>query len=166
MSEVGHTAERGHPTPLTYVKVALTLSAITGIEVGLFYIDMVPALFVACFFILSATKFVMVALFYMHLRYEARLFSTLFFGGVILALIVVVSVLAIFGVLLVDPTRESQDQIKAGSEHAKTVIEQPSAMVSLSGGSIDGMSLVLPPTSTLSISTVHGDRIPGPSVVL
>jgi cytochrome c oxidase subunit 4 len=166
MSEVGHTAERGHPTPLTYVKVALTLSAITGIEVGLFYIDMVPALFVACFFILSATKFVMVALFYMHLRYEARLFSTLFFGGVVLALIVVVSVLAIFGVLLVDPTRESQDQIKSGSEHAKTVIEQPSAMVSLSGGSIDGMSLVLPPTSTLSISTVHGDRIPGPSVVL
>ena len=108
MSETQHAPERGHPTPFTYVKVAFALSLITGIEVGLFYIDMVPALFVACFFILSATKFVMVALFYMHLRYEARLFSTLFFGGVTLAIIVVVSVLAIFGVLLVDPTRESQ----------------------------------------------------------
>ena len=146
MSEAEHTGERGHPTPLTYVKVALTLSFITAVEVGIFYIDMVPALFVACFFILSATKFVMVALFYMHLRYEARLFSTLFFGGVLLAMIVVVAVLAIFGVLLVNPSRESQEQIKAGTEHAGTVIEQPGAMVSLNGGSINGMSLVLPST--------------------
>ncbi len=146
MSESEHTQERGHPTPLTYVKVALTLSFITLVEVGLFYIDMVPALFVACFFILSATKFVMVALFYMHLRYEARLFSTLFFGGVALAIVVVVAVLSIFGVLLVNPSRESQEEIKAGTEHSGGVIEQPGAMVSLNGGSINDLSLVLPPT--------------------
>ena len=146
MSDAEHTQERGHPTPLTYVKVALTLSFITAVEVGIFYIDMVPALFVACFFILSAIKFVMVALFYMHLRYEARLFSTLFFGGVLLAMIVVVAVLALFGVLLVNPSRESQEEITAGTDHASTIIEQPGAMVSLNGGSINGLSLLLPPS--------------------
>ena len=144
MSEAGHTP--GHPTPITYVKVALTLSFITAVEVGIFYIDMVPALFVACFFILSAIKFVMVALFYMHLRYEARLFSTLFFGGVLLAMIVVVAVLALFGVLLVNPSRESQEEITAGTDHAGTIIEQPGAMVSLNGGSINGLSLLLAPS--------------------
>lgn len=149
MSEAEHTRERGHPTPLTYVKVALTLSFITAVEVGIFYIDMIPALFVACFFILSATKFVMVALFYMHLRYDARLFSTFFFGGVLLAMIVVVAVLAIFGTLLVNPSRESQEQIKAGSEHARAIIEQPGSMGSLHEGSIGGKSLVLPPTHTV-----------------
>ena len=156
MSEAEHTPEHGHPTPLTYVKVALTLSAITAVEVGLFYLDMVPAMFVACFFVLSATKFVMVALFYMHLRYEARLFSTLFFGGVVLAMIVVVSVLAIFGTLLVNPTKESQDQIKASAEHAMTTIEQPGAIVSLTSGSIDGLSLVLPHTGTGNVNLSNG----------
>ena len=148
MSEAEHTREQGHPTPLTYVKVALTLSFITAVEVGIFYIDMVPALFVACFFILSAIKFVMVALFYMHLRYDARLFSTFFFGGLLLAMAVVVAVLALFGVLLVNPSRESQEEIKAGTDHAAAIIEQPGAMVSLHNGSIDGKTLVLPATHT------------------
>ena len=160
MSEAAHTPERGHPTPLTYVKVAITLSAITAVEVGLFYLDMVPAMFVACFFILSATKFVMVALFYMHLRYEARLFSTLFFGGVVLAMIVVVSVLAIFGTLLNNPTKESQEQIKASAEHAKTTIEQPGAMVSLTSGNIAGMSLIMPHTRTGNVSLSNGHGTP------
>ncbi len=163
MSETQHAPERGHPTPFTYVKVAFALSLITGIEVGLFYIDMVPALFVACFFILSATKFVMVALFYMHLRYEARLFSTLFFGGVTLAIIVVVSVLAIFGVLLVDPTRESQEAIKESEVHAATMVEQPEAMVSLTGGSINGMSLVLPSYNAGTDITLATDADGSPS---
>ena len=135
--------------------MALTLSFITAVEVGIFYIEMVPALFVACFFILSATKFVMVALFYMHLRYDARLFSTLFFGGVVLAMVVVVAVLAIFGTLLVNPTRESQEAIKAGTEHAGTVIEQPVPMTSMIGGSIDGASLELPTSSPLNALGIH-----------
>ena len=96
MSEAGHTRERAHPTPLTYVRVAFTLAAITGVEVGLFYVDMTPALFVACFFVLSATKFALVAMFYMHLRYEAKLFSTLFFAGLALAVAVVFTLIALF----------------------------------------------------------------------
>ena len=144
MSETEHTQHRGHPTPLTYVKVALTLSVITLIEVGLFYLEMTPALFVACFFILSATKFVMVAMFYMHLRYETRLFSTLFFGGVVLAMLLVVAVLAIFGILMVNPSRESQEEIKASAEHASAVVEQPGAMANLTLGGSHGLSFSHP----------------------
>ena len=37
-SESAHT---GHPTPLTYFKVAMVLSIITAIEVGVFYLEFV-----------------------------------------------------------------------------------------------------------------------------
>ncbi len=46
--------------------------------------------------ILSATKFVIVVLFYMHLRYDSPLFSRVFFGPLMLALFVVISLVILF----------------------------------------------------------------------
>jgi cytochrome c oxidase subunit 4 len=50
--------------------------------------------------VLSATKFALVAMFYMHLRYDARLFSGLFVGGLALALTVFLAVLSLFTFLV------------------------------------------------------------------
>ena len=118
MSQSTHTQEPAHPTPFTYVRVAVILAIITGVEVGLFYVDMAPAAFVGSFFVLSATKFALVAMFYMHLKYDARLFSGLFVGGVLLATVVLVSVLAIYGTLVVNPA-------KAGEEKALALAAEP-----------------------------------------
>ena len=128
MSQSTHTREPAHPTPFTYVRVAFILAAITGAEVGLFYVDMAPAAFVASFFVLSATKFALVALFYMHLRYDARLFSGLFVGGLLLAMTVLVSVLAIFGTLLNNPARlarEAQAAVPATPTPTPTASASP-----------------------------------------
>ena len=46
--------------------------------------------------ILSGAKFALVAMFYMHLRYDAKLFSALFVGGLVLAFGVGISLLALF----------------------------------------------------------------------
>ena len=86
----------GHPTPLTYFKVAVTLSVITAAEVGIFYIEDLGIGIVPILVVLSTVKFAMVAMFYMHLRYDARLFSGFFLGGLLLAISIVLAVLALF----------------------------------------------------------------------
>ena len=91
-----HPAESGHPTPLTYFKVAMTLSAITAVEVGIFYIEDLGKGIIPILVVLSGAKFALVAMFYMHLRYDARLFSAFFVGGLALAVAVVLAVLALF----------------------------------------------------------------------
>mgnify|MGYP002174452667 CR=1 FL=1 len=86
----------GHPTPGTYFKVALILSAITAIEVGIFYITALGKGIIPVLTVLSIAKFALVAMFYMHLRYEHKLFTTLFFAGVALAVAVVFALIALF----------------------------------------------------------------------
>ena len=86
----------GHPTPLTYFKVAMTLSVMTAIEVGVFYIEDLGKGIIPVLAVLSIAKFALVAMFYMHLRYESRLFSTFFVAGLVLAVSVVFAVLALF----------------------------------------------------------------------
>ena len=83
-------AQGAHPTPFTYLIVAISLSVITAVEVGVFYITELGRGIIPVLAVLSGLKFALVAMFYMHLRYEAKLFTTLFFTGVALAVAVVV----------------------------------------------------------------------------
>ena len=96
MAEESHQAVGGHPTPLTYFKVAITLTVITAAEVAIFYVEDLGKGIIPVLVILSATKFALVAMFYMHLRYEARLFSGLFVGGLALAFAVGLALLGLF----------------------------------------------------------------------
>lgn len=89
-------AQAAHPTPLTYLKVAIALSAITAVEVGVFYINDLGHVIIPVLAVLSGVKFALVAMFYMHLKYEAKLFTTLFFVGVGLAVAVVFTLIALF----------------------------------------------------------------------
>jgi len=89
-------AHTGHPTPLTYFKVAMALAAITATEVGVFYIEDLGKGIIPVLVILSGIKFALVAMFYMHLRYDARIFSWFFVGGLLLAISVVMAVLGLF----------------------------------------------------------------------
>jgi heme/copper-type cytochrome/quinol oxidase subunit 4 len=84
-AHVDHTS--GHPTWRTYVVVGFILTAITGLEV-------VPALLT-----LSAIKFAIVVLFYMHLKFDDRLFSRVFVAPLFLAALVVIGMIILFKVL-------------------------------------------------------------------
>ena len=86
----------GHPTPMTYFKVAVTLSVITAIEVGIFYVTWVGHGIIPILVVLSGVKFALVIMFYMHLKYDARLFSGMFLGGLGLATCVVLALMALF----------------------------------------------------------------------
>ncbi len=94
-----HSAEAvhtGHPTPRTYFIVAMILAGITAVEVAVFYATWLGHGIIPVLAILSIVKFVLVAMFYMHLRYDARLFSTLFVGGLALAFTVVFALIGLF----------------------------------------------------------------------
>ncbi len=96
------TSHAAHPTPLLYVKIALLLAVLTGIEVALFYLEeTVGALAVPLLIILAFLKFVIVIGYYMHLRYEKPLLSRFFSAGFVLAILVYAVVLGTFGVLAI-----------------------------------------------------------------
>lgn len=85
-----------HPGPRQYVGVALVLAIITSIEVAIYYVDALKSLLVPMLIFFSFIKFVLVALWFMHLRFDSRLFRRLFVTGLILALVVFSVVLSIF----------------------------------------------------------------------
>ena len=89
-------AHTGHPTPRTYFIVAMVLSAITAVEIAVFYVTWLGHGIIPVLAILSTAKFALVAMFYMHLRYDGRLFSSLFVGGLALAFSVVFALIGLF----------------------------------------------------------------------
>ena len=101
-----HTASHGahaHPTWKQYKWVALILFVITIVEVWVYYIPSFVAsrLFVPSLLIMSAVKFAIVVMFYMHLKYDSRLFRALFTGPLIIAVITIISLMFLFGHLAV-----------------------------------------------------------------
>ena len=94
-----HAAEHHHPDWSTYKWVALILAAITALEVWIYYLPSIKEskFFVPVLLFLSALKFGIVVAFYMHLKYDARLFRFLFTGPLTIACITIVSLLFLFG---------------------------------------------------------------------
>ena len=78
-----------------YVRIAAILAAITALEVATYYVDL-GALFLPSLLIMMAVKFYIVVSFFMHLRYENKLFSWVFYAGLYLAMIVYGIFLATF----------------------------------------------------------------------
>jgi cytochrome c oxidase subunit 4 len=74
-----------HPGPAEYVKIAVILASITFVEVAVYYVDALEDLLIPILIVLSTTKFALVAMWFMHLKFDNRIFSWLFVGGIILA---------------------------------------------------------------------------------
>src|SRR5216117_6069 len=83
--EEGHVVEvthvEKHPGPLEYAQIGFILAVITCVEVGIYYLGLAHALLVVALMVLSATKFSMVVLWFMHLKFDNRIFSTMFVLG-------------------------------------------------------------------------------------
>jgi cytochrome c oxidase subunit 4 len=92
-----------HPTAGTYIKVGIVLTVITIVEVWAYYIPAFVAshFFIPSLLIMSAVKFATVVLFYMHLKYDHRLFRALFTGPFIVAALSLIGLMFLFGKLAV-----------------------------------------------------------------
>jgi|SRR5215207_4053471 len=94
-----HHAHDGeeHWSDWQYVQLAIALAIVTAVEVLLSYMkDDMGAVFLPVLLILMAIKFFAVVMFFMHLKFDNRLFSVLFYLGLGLAVGVYVAALCTF----------------------------------------------------------------------
>ena len=80
---MAETAHRAHPTPAMYWGIALFLAIVTAIEVAVPYTSALDPVSVPLLIVLASIKFGTVVAFFMHLRYDKKLYRTLFLFGVI-----------------------------------------------------------------------------------
>ena len=90
--------EHAHPGAREYLAIAVVLTVITAVEVAVFYIPAMRPAIVPVLLTLSALKFVLVAMFYMHLKFDHRLFSWLFVVPMALAAAVILALMKLFRV--------------------------------------------------------------------
>jgi cytochrome c oxidase subunit 4 len=94
-TEEKHDSHEHGMSDAGYIKIALILAAITALEVSTYYVDFGP-LFMPSLMIMMVIKFVMVVSYFMHLKFDNRLFSFLFYTGLGLALFCYIVALATF----------------------------------------------------------------------
>jgi cytochrome c oxidase subunit 4 len=84
-----------HPSDWLYVQIAILLALITAAEVSTYVVDFgdfhLPALLV-----MMVVKFAIVVMFFMHLRFDHKLFSWVFVAGLALAVAVYCATLTTF----------------------------------------------------------------------
>lgn len=94
----GHDVTHHHPSGWQYVKIAGVLAAVTALEVFTYFRSVVDwgAALVPSLLVMMVVKFYLVATWFMHLRFDSRLFTRLFVTGLVLAVGVYVITLATF----------------------------------------------------------------------
>lgn len=94
--ESTHDELHDHPSPRKYVFIAIVLSIITAVEIAASYIEMPDGVLVAALLVMALVKFILVASWFMHLKFDHPLFRRLFVTGIVTALLVFGVVLWIF----------------------------------------------------------------------
>ena len=88
--------EHAHPGPRTYVLIGVVLALITAVEVFAYTQESIKPILVPILLILSATKFVLVVGFYMHLKFDHPLLTGVFGFGLAVAASVITALLFLF----------------------------------------------------------------------
>ena len=78
-----------------YIKIAAILAGLTALEVSTYFVDFGPA-FLPVLLTLMCVKFFIVVSYFMHLKFDSKLFSFLFYTGLFLAIAVYIVALSTF----------------------------------------------------------------------
>ena len=97
--------EHEHPSAGVYVKIGIVLFILTALEVGLYEFTygehsgqmgaQIQPFFVPLLLVLSAAKFALVAMFYMHLKQDHRLFTGVFVFPLIIATVIILALIVL-----------------------------------------------------------------------
>jgi cytochrome c oxidase subunit 4 len=84
-----------HPSAREYVRIGLILAVLTGLEVTASYLDVSGAILIPTLYVLSIIKFLLVVMWFMHLKFDDRRYARFFVmglaGAATLYLIVLIS---------------------------------------------------------------------------
>ena len=89
-------AEQAHPQPRTYITISLILAVSAAIEVAVYYIPALLQFIVPILLVLSAAKFALVVGYFMHLKFDHKIYTGLFAAGLAIAISVFVGVVLMF----------------------------------------------------------------------
>jgi cytochrome c oxidase subunit IV len=92
------SAEHAAAGPRTYLVIGTFLLLLTIMEVAVFYIEALAPVLVPVLIFLALGKFALVAMFYMHLRFDHRWFSYLFVAPLLVMTGLALALLWLFGV--------------------------------------------------------------------
>ncbi|PYM13263.1 MAG: hypothetical protein DMD81_21675 [Candidatus Rokuibacteriota bacterium] len=90
-----------HASVGTYLTIALVLTVITALEVGVIYVRRLTPIVVPLLLGMSIAKFSLVVLFFMHLRYDRRALAILFAGPLLIAVGLAIALMTFPGEFLV-----------------------------------------------------------------
>ena len=97
----GHDAHEEHHEEhgqKLYVIIGAILAVITAAEVAVYYVPSLEGLLVPILAVFSTLKFALVVMWFMHLRFDNKMFRRFFVAGLSLAVFCFVIVLATFHV--------------------------------------------------------------------
>jgi cytochrome c oxidase subunit 4 len=92
--------EHAHPGPGLYVRIAVILAVFTALEVAVYYMKSLASALVPILMALMLLKFTLVVGYFMHLKFDSRVFRRFFVTGLILAISVYTIVLVTFFVVI------------------------------------------------------------------
>jgi len=97
--EGGHgQGEEAHASARFYWMIGGILGVLTAMEVAAFYMEL--GAFEAPFLIvLSAAKFALVVMFFMHLKFDSKVFTGVFMAGMVLATFMITALVVLYHVL-------------------------------------------------------------------
>ena len=105
-TSVAHADAHAHPGWKTYVTIAVILFALTALEVGAYEVAergilggfgmFVSEMVVELLLVLSALKFALVAMFYMHLKQDGKLLTSIFVFPLLIAAVIILALLGLF----------------------------------------------------------------------
>ena len=84
-----------HPSDWKYIQIAIILAVLTAAEVATYYVDLGAAM-IPVLIVLMILKFVLVVMWFMHLKFDSPVFTRTFVTGLVLAVGVYVAALATF----------------------------------------------------------------------
>ena len=87
-----------HPSPKEYVRIAVILAVITAAEVAIYYIEGIQEFLIPLLLLFSVIKFSLVVLWFMHLKFDNRLYARFFLMGLAGAVTLYLVVLLLFKV--------------------------------------------------------------------
>lgn len=88
-----------HPTVAFYIWIGVALAILTGVEVAIFYIEAFETVEAPLLIILSTAKLILVVMYFMHLKMDARVLTWLFLAGAVLAIFMVSALVILYHVL-------------------------------------------------------------------
>ncbi|MGH2681424.1 MAG: cytochrome C oxidase subunit IV family protein [Actinomycetota bacterium] len=95
-TQAAHAAAHGsHPSPKAYIRIGVILAVLTALEVAASYTGVSGSILIPTLFVLALIKFVLVVLWFMHLKFDDRRYARFFVmglsGAAILYLVVLIS---------------------------------------------------------------------------